>query len=261
MSNFKLVKLVDAPVVLNVQIPIKPTGNWNSTHNYSVGDLAVYDGLSYIAIQDNVNLIPKDNPSQWQVIVDIELGDNHWLITGNRGIDPNINYIGNEDAVDLPFRTNDTHRMTIDKDGKFGLGPEMQVPKAHFHQKSHTGFANSGLRQETYSLTTSSNTAAVAYAIPLAQNSILKVEFHAIARVSDGTGMACFKRTAMFFRQGGNVQENRTWQTDFTDKTDKNFNVSYTMGVSELTIYVKSSTNTDTYWTGHVQYEVLETNV
>jgi len=65
----------------------------------------------------------------------------------------------------------------------------------------------------------------------------------------------------LFYRENSNVQIQRFWQTEFTEKSTTGFDVSYTMGVNEVTMYVKSSTATSTYWTGHVKIEAVETDV
>lgn len=189
------------------------------------------------------------------------IGSVAWRLDGNNGINEAVNFLGTTDAKDLRIRTNNQFRAIIDKNGRIGLGPDLVIPLNHLHQKTHTGFAGSGLRQETYSLATNSLVNEVAYSIPIAQNSAVKIEFHATCRVSDGTGRASFKRSGLFFRELSNVQIQRFWQTDFTEKSSADFNVSYVMGVNEVTMYVKSATATSTYWTGHVKIEAVETDI
>lgn len=184
-----------------------------------------------------------------------------WRLNGNLDIDPAINFIGTVDAQPFNIRTNNQFRATMTAQGRFGLGPDIQNPLNHFHQKSHTGFTNSGLRKETFSLVTSDNSVNPLIAIPLNQNSVMKMQITIIARLADGTGRAVFTRTGLFYRENSNVQVQRIWQTDFTDKSDPAFDVSYALGVTTLTINVKSAENADTYWTGHVQLEALETDL
>jgi len=184
-----------------------------------------------------------------------------WRLEGNGGIDELTHFLGTLDAADLRIRTNNLLRGIFDKNGRFGIGPDLEEPLNHFHQKSHVGFEGSGLRQETYSLTTNSSTPEVAFSVPINQNSAVKIEFHTIGRISDGSGRSAFKRTGLFFREVSNVQIQRFWQTDLTEKSNANFNVSYTMGVNEVTFYVKSSSGLPTYWTGHVIIEAVNTDV
>lgn len=181
-----------------------------------------------------------------------------WQLNGNLAIDPSINFIGTLDAQPFNIRTNNQFRATIDAQGRFGLGTA--TPSNHFHQKTHTGFANSGIRQETFSLVTADNTPQPLLAIPINQNSVMKVQITVFARAADGSGRAVFTRTGLFYRENSNVQIQREWQTDFTDKSDVNYNVSYSLGVSQLQINVKSAVSTDTYWTGHIILEALETD-
>lgn len=183
-----------------------------------------------------------------------------WLLSGNNGIDELVHFIGTIDAADLRIRTNNQLRALIDKNGRMGLGPDVTEPLNHFHQKSHTGFEGSGLRQETYSLVTNSTSPQVAFSIPIEQNTAVKIEFTAVGRASDGSGRAAFKRIGLFYREASNVQIQRFWQTAFTEKSDPNFNVSYSMGVNEVTMYVKSSVGLETYWTGHVKIEAVGTD-
>jgi hypothetical protein len=184
-----------------------------------------------------------------------------WRLNGNLAIDPSINFIGTLDAQPFNIRTNNQFRATINASGRFGLGPDITAPLNHFHQKSHTGFANSGIRQETFSLVTTANTMQPLIAVPINQNSVMKVQITVIARLADGTGRAVFTRTGLFYRENSNVQAQRIWQTDFTDKSDPLFDIGYSLGVTTLTINVKSSVIADTYWTGHVQLEALETDL
>lgn len=189
------------------------------------------------------------------------IGSTSWRLDGNNGINEAVNFLGTTDAKDLRFRTDNQFRMIIDKNGRLGLGPDLLVPANHFHQKSHVGFSGSGLRQETYSLATNSTVNEVAFTIPIAQNSAVKIEFHATGRISDGSGRAAFKRIGLFYREASNVQIQRYWQTEFTEKSSSGFDVAYSMNVNEVTMYVKSASPLSTYWTGHVKIEAVETDL
>jgi len=184
-----------------------------------------------------------------------------WRLDGNNGINELLNFLGTTDAADLRIRTNNLFRGIMDKNGRFGLGPDIIVPLNHFHQKSHVGFEGSGLRTETWSLVTDASTFQPAFTIPIQQNTVVKIEFQAVGRVSDGSGRAAFKRIGLFYREASNVQIQRFWQTEFTEKSNSGFDVSYTMGVNEVIMHVKSSTATSTYWTGHVKIEAVGTDL
>lgn len=237
------------------------------TSPWAVGTILYSDNSGNLTDQVNggiVGYVIKQDANFGVLYIVTEQSNNvnsvSWRLRGNNGIDELISFLGTTDAADLRIRTNNQLRMIVDKNGRIGMGPDLIVPANHFHQKSHTGFSGSGLRQETYSLTTSSTSPQVAFSVPISQNSTVKVEFSAIGRTSDGLGRAGFKRIGLFYRQASNVQIQRFWQTEFTEKSDTGFNVSYVMGVNEVTMYVQSSTGVDTYWTGHVKIESVETD-
>lgn len=238
------------------------------TSAWNVGDYLYSDASGNLTNVVNGGILAqviKVDPEFGVIYVIAEQADDvnsvSWRLQGNNGLDELVSFLGTTDAVDLRIRTNDQLRAIFDKQGRFALGPDLTAPLNHFHQKSHVGFPGSGVRQETFSLTTTDVNPQVAFSIPIQQNSAVKVEFSAVGRVNDGSGRAGFKRIGLFFRENSNVQIQRYWQTEFTEKSDPGFNVTYSMGVGEVTMYVKSSTALDTYWTGHVKIEAVGTDL
>lgn len=65
-NEFKLVKLLD-PVV-DITIPIRFRGEWDSATAYEIGDIVTYNSAAYIALSGNTNAQPDFNPSVWQTI-------------------------------------------------------------------------------------------------------------------------------------------------------------------------------------------------
>ena len=55
----------------NPSLGVDYKGAWNSLANYSTYDMVVYNRLIYVAKTDNTNKIPKDNPTEWMVAMDI----------------------------------------------------------------------------------------------------------------------------------------------------------------------------------------------
>jgi hypothetical protein len=53
-----------------------------------------------------------------------------WLLTGNSGTNPNINYVGTRDFRDFVFRTNSIPRMRITTKGYVGIGTNFNNPTA-----------------------------------------------------------------------------------------------------------------------------------
>src|SRR6476646_5975910 len=45
-----------------------------------------------------------------------------WNLTGNSGTNPSTNFIGTTDSKALVFRTNNTERLRVGKEGKVGIG-------------------------------------------------------------------------------------------------------------------------------------------
>ena len=253
MSDFKLVKLIDPPV--HVKMAIVPKGAWVSTEIYCIGDLVSYHGLSYIAIKHSINVLPTD-VHYWQVVVDINLGSNEWLLTGNTGINPALNFLGTLDAQPLKFRTNDNPIAQFDVNGNLALGSH--DPKAPLHIKSYPGYTDSGLRMDTFSLTTNATGFTSAYAVNMVNNQVVRVKFQVTSRQSDGAERASFTRSALFYKQGGNVMiQGSSWQSDFTTKSSNFFDVSYSLGTSTIIFNVKPVSSIDTYWVGNVELEFL----
>lgn len=78
MSDFKIVKLLGNPVVLNLTGGgINPTGAYSNSTAYVLGDSVSYNGSSYLAIQPTTGNLPT-NVTYWQLLA--EKGD-----TGSTG--------------------------------------------------------------------------------------------------------------------------------------------------------------------------------
>lgn len=65
--GFQVVKLVDAPI--NVNVNVNPMGAYSNSTTYSVGDVVTYNGLSYICKQTSTGNAPTDT-TYWQLIYD-----------------------------------------------------------------------------------------------------------------------------------------------------------------------------------------------
>ncbi len=183
-----------------------------------------------------------------------------WRLDGNSGTNELVNFLGTLDASDLRIRTNNQLMAVFNKQGRLAIGPDLTSPLSHFHQKTHVGYSGSGLRTETWSLTTSSTSYVTAISIPIDDNSVVKVEFDAVCRVHDGSERAAFKRMGLFFRESSNVQQQGLWHSLYTEKSALGFDVSYVLGVSDLFIRVRSAKSDNTFWTGHVKIEAIKTD-
>jgi hypothetical protein len=185
---------------------------------------------------------------------------NEWGLLGNAGTDPNTNFIGTRDSQPVKFRTNNLPVGQFDSNGRLAIGAHS--PRAILDIKPYPGYSDSGLRIEPFAVTSSVNTPAQAYAIVMSNNQIVRVKFTVTCRQSDGTARAAFTRSALFYKEGGNVQiQGPTGQSDLTIKSNNGFNVTFTAGVSTILFNVKNANNVDTYWSGHMEMEFVSSNI
>jgi hypothetical protein len=256
MSDFKIVKLLDSPVQINMCIT--PKGVYNNAVIYSIGDLVSYNGLSYIAIQPTVGNLPTDT-TYWQLLVDVNISGSTWNLAGNTATNPSTDFLGTTDNQPLKIRTNNNPIAQFDESGRFGIGPDS--PLSTFHLKPFVGYNGSGLRIDSFALTTSDTLLNNIYALTLTNGSIVKVTIDVTGRQSDGLARASFTRSALFYKEGGNVLlQGKAWQSDFTSKSDSLFDIKYTLGTNTIMFKVKAANAMDTYWTGNIKVEVIKTN-
>lgn len=67
MSDFKIVKLVDNPVILQFTGGITPKGAYDNGTTYATGDSVSYGISSYVAIQATTGNLPTDT-TYWQLL-------------------------------------------------------------------------------------------------------------------------------------------------------------------------------------------------
>jgi hypothetical protein len=67
MSDFKIVKLLGNPVVIEFSGGINPQGDYNGATSYVLGDSVSYNGSSYVAIQATTGNLPT-NTTYWQLL-------------------------------------------------------------------------------------------------------------------------------------------------------------------------------------------------
>jgi hypothetical protein len=233
------------------------------TSSFSVGDVLYSDSngnLTTTVLGPSIAVVVKVDPDEGIIRVSSVEGDigsaTAWDVDGNGGTDPAINFLGTTDNQPIVFRTNNEFKAILDENGRFGLGTES--PNRHFHIKSHVGDPTSGLQLETFGLESSTDLLTPIYEIMIPNPSVVRIEVVVIARQSIGGERAMFKRTGLFFREGGNVQiEGGTWLSDQTIKSNNTFDIGYIMGTSSLNISVKNANNILTKWTGHVKIEIL----
>lgn len=70
MSNgFQIVKLLGAPVQVNLNQGFTLKGDYDNTTAYVLGDIVTYQGSSYVAVQATTGNLPT-NSTYWQLIAE-----------------------------------------------------------------------------------------------------------------------------------------------------------------------------------------------
>jgi hypothetical protein len=231
------------------------------TSSFSEGDILYSDAngnLTTNVLETQIATVVKSSVEGVLRVstLDVTVEKNFWKINGNVNTDPNVNFIGTTDNQPLIIKTSNQFKAIIDQNGRLGLGES--APSRHFHLKSHEGYPGSGLQVETFAMESNSTSFNPVYQIFIPNPSIVRVEVTVIARQQIGGKRAMFKRTGLFYREGGNVQiEGDTWISTETVKNDNLFDIGYTKGVSTLDINVKNAENSTTKWTGHITLEFL----
>jgi hypothetical protein len=199
------------------------------------------DGILYVVA--SVDLAIAGDPANWDV-------------SGNYGTTAGPNFLGTNDFQGLVLKTNSIEAARFTTNQRFGLGTSS--PGMQFEQKSHVSANATGLQQDTFYVETNANTFQTCYTINIPDPSVNSVEFEVIARKTDGTDRACFKRSMVVYCQSSSAQlQGSGWQSDFTVKSSNGFNVSYTLGTSSITFNVKSPTSDNYRWSGSIRLQSI----
>lgn len=221
-----------------------PTGNLQSVVNGAPVAVVVKQDATY-----GVMYVSAD-------LADQAIAETNWQLNGNPGTDPSTQFIGTTDNNPVKFRTNNIPVGQFDAQGRFGIGPDS--PERPFHLKPYTGYTHSGLQIESFAITTNNSSLDSIYTVNFLNNQVIKVKFQVTGRQSDGTVRCSFTRSALFYKENANVQiEGKTWQSDFTSSSNGQFSVNYTMGTNTVDFKIKNSTGSTTYWSGHVEVEIV----
>jgi hypothetical protein len=84
----------------------------------------------------------------------------------------------------------------------------------------------------------------------------LMITFSVIGKESP-TKQAGFKRTAVFYKESGTVIPINIQQSDFTTKSDNDFNARLLADGAVIKLQVKGATNNFTQWRGSIEVEKL----
>jgi hypothetical protein len=182
-------------------------------------------------------------------------GDDFWSTQGNTGTSLG-NFLGTTDAAALRIKTNNLEVAQFDVQGRFAIGSHN--PDSPLHIKSYPGYAGTGLRTDTFALTSDTSSLVPSYTINMIDGQVARVKFQVTARQGDGAERASFTRSMLIYKQGGNVQiQGPDWTSDFTVKSTNAFDIGYTLSPSAITFAVQNANAVDTYWAGHVEMEFI----
>jgi hypothetical protein len=96
------------------------------------------------------------------------------------------------------------------------------------------------------------------YEYQTTNNCTVMVTYSIIAKESISK-QAGFKRTAVFYNENNIVQGVNLTQSDYTNKTQGEFDVRLTTINNKILVQVKGATNNPTKWNGSLQIEKLDT--
>lgn len=177
-----------------------------------------------------------------------------WGVSGNNVL-PADPYIGTNDNSDFIIKTNAESRIIVTKDGRFGVG-EVN-PQALMHLKAYSDHDGTGLKIDNFILETEDEDFNIiySYAVPLGSVNLITITF--VGR--EGSTKRCsFRRTLMVTRDGGiALVANNVWQSDFTFKSETDFDVAFEVFMNTIHFKVKNSTGLTTMWNGHIEIDTI----
>jgi len=79
--------------------------------------------------------------------------------------------------------------------------------------------------------------------VPVRDNSVVRLEITVTSRQIDGRHRASFKRTGIFYREGGGSTQIQgvTWQSDQTFRSDHNLDIQYALGATDIFVSVRNA--------------------
>lgn len=89
-----------------------------------------------------------------------------------------------------------------------------------------------------------------ALSIPVADGQVAMIDFEVVCRSADGAARAAFKRTGLFYREGGAVQIQRIWHTMLTEKSHLTFDVDYVLTATAVKLRVRAPSSAPVSWSG-----------
>lgn len=172
-----------------------------------------------------------------------------WKILGNAGTDSDIHFLGTTDPEGLSFRTNNVRRIKVDETGKVLFGDFSQPnPEYFFHLKQHSGFLGSGHMKETAALQVVGLGYQVLYSLNVNDNCVVTGTFRITAVQQNNAAQASFVRSGTWYKTTAPVQRMGILQSDFTNKSNIDFDLKIEEIGSQVIISVRNANPTSTKW-------------
>ena len=164
------------------------------------------------------------------------------------------NVIGNAGGgLVLGTTTNDTYNFIQDNQSRGGFNTLGQ-----FFLKTHSTFPGSELQIATAAVQTIDGNPQFIYILSVPDQSVGQFKARIQGRKSDGTGRAAFERSFLFYREGANATLTPKFQSDFTDKSDDDYNVTVVASGTDVVVRVTGKTGETLNWSGTFEYQLIQ---
>lgn len=249
--------------IIKTEIPDKKTGMVTSlgfmfeidTSQWLVGTSLYSDSsgnLTNIALGSVVATVTKQDASYGIIyvycLVNFIKNDSIWSGFGPRDIQP------------IKITINNSNIAQFDVNGRFSIGPDN--PESALYIKPYSGYTGSGLRTDVFSIKTDNVNLNDIYRLNIDKSTIAKVTLDVIGRQGDGLERASFTRSALFYRENDNVNiEGISWQSDFTSKSNRLFDIKYSLNSDGVDFKIKSADVLETFWTGNIKVQMIKNDL
>lgn len=181
-----------------------------------------------------------------------------WLINGNNGTDPATHFLGTTDEAGVTLRTNDIQRQRVDEQGRFLFGDAGEVtPKYFMHVKQHSGYNGSGNMKETAAITVADTTVTNIYSFVIPNYSTVMATIRIVALEEGNTEQATFIRSGTWFREGGTAQQMGILQSDYTNKSNLDFDLQFSKTGTTVFVNVKNANAKATRWQITIELDIM----
>lgn len=272
--------LADPSIRSNFGIAMQEIVNGGNGYVTTVGFMVQVDTSSwpvntllYSDTSANLTSVPTGNPVAIVVKQDdkcgslyvLALGDQlqypSWHLNGNVGTDPDVNFLGTQDNFGLTLKTNNTQRIRVDETGKVLIGDGVeQTPKYFLHLKQHAGFAGSGNMKETSAIEVNDTNLNNIYSFQVPDMGVVTGTFRITGIQNNNSEQVSFIRSGTWFRNGSLAQKMGVIQSDFTNKSNPDFDIQIVEVLDTVIIKVKNANAINTKWLITIELDIMIDN-